>query len=190
VRRNAATGALDVVATGVERLDGLSLGAPSYYVTTGFSQRPKRLALDRLGALYATSKALTIAGIDSAKGIAKVRPDTHVTLFALALGDPQGVALAPDGSLYAADGERGGLIRFRAPPAPTLDALPEFFNHKPLAGTGTADAGARVDVFVDDATKPMSVVAGKDGRLTDPSRCALTRPTRWRSSRRRAAATA
>ena len=53
--------------------------------------------------------------------------------------------------LYVADGNSGRVLRFRAPPAPTL-SVHHVNNQTPLTGTGTTEPNARVDVFL--TTRP------------------------------------
>jgi hypothetical protein len=146
-------------------LPGGGLGAPSYLLSAGV-KRPVGLALDRLGALYVTAPEVGRRGHKAKDAVGKIHPDGHLTEFARELEDPQGAALGPDGSLYVADGHGGRLIRFRAPPAPTFTGLPEFTKLSSLTVTGTAQAHARVDVFVNDATTPTSVTATGGGAFT------------------------
>ncbi len=142
-----------------------SLGAPLIWVETGLKQ-PVGLVLDRLGAFYVSSKELAV-GIDTAKrAVGKVHPDARLSAFAEHLEDPQGVALGPEGSLYLADGKAGRLLRFRAPPAPVLDALPAFTNQSPLPAGGTTEPAARVDLFVNDAATPVTGASDASGAFS------------------------
>ncbi len=141
-----------------------SLGTPTTWVGTGLKQ-PVGLVLDALGSVYVSSKELTVDTDTSKRAIGKVHPDAHVTDFAANLSDPQGMAVAPDGALYLADGKSGRLYHFAAPVAPNLDAFPTFTNQATLSVTGTTEAGAEVDVFVNDATSATSGVADSTGRF-------------------------
>jgi RHS repeat-associated protein len=141
-----------------------SLGAPVTWLGTGLKQ-PMGLVLDTLGAVYVSSKELTVEADTSKRAIGKVHPDVHLTDFAANLTDPQGVALGADGALYLADGKAGRLLRFRAPAAPALDALAEFTNQASVSVSGSTEAGARVDVFVNDATSAVSGTADAGGHF-------------------------
>jgi RHS repeat-associated protein len=138
-----------------------TLGAPTAWISTGLKQ-PVGLVLDALAALYSSSKELTTDVDTSKRAIAKVHQDLHLSDFASNLTDPQGLALDPDGSLYLADGKGGRLLRFRAPAPPTLSA-PAFTKLSPLTVTGTTEAGARVDLFLNDATTPVTATADSAG---------------------------
>jgi RHS repeat-associated protein len=145
-------------------LPGGALGAAATWVATGLKQ-PVGLGIDALQALYVASKELTIESDAAKRAVGKVHPSAHLSDFASNLSDPQGVALGRDGALYVADGKSGRLYRFRAPPAPILGALPRFSRTATLAVSGTTEAGARVDVFMNDATHAMSARADAAGRF-------------------------
>jgi len=88
------------------------------------------------------------------------------------------------GNLYVADGHTGRVFRFRAPPAPVFAALPAFTNQSPLTVGGTADPGARIDLFVNDAATPVG--AAKPPNV--PSASASGRRSPWRSASQRSSA--
>jgi RHS repeat-associated protein len=196
--RLAGDGTAIVVATGINRVEGLarvnghllaasrglasrrtpagtllrypvladgSLGAPVAWVTIGL-QQPLGLAADALAAVYVTSKHLTIEEDRAHRAIAKAHPDAHVTGFASDLSDPRGLAFGPDGALYVADGKSGRLLRFRAPAVPSLDALASATNQPTATVSGTTEADARVDVFVNEATTPTTVASEATGAFT------------------------
>jgi sugar lactone lactonase YvrE len=189
VRRDPSTGQLDVVATDVHQLEALALNStalfaaavwveglppaegviarypllpdgrlapPTYFVPDGL-QNPRGLVLDELASLYVTPRS---------RAIVKVHGDAHLTPFAVSLADPRGLALGPDGSLYVADGRSGRLLRFRAPPAPSLAGLPAFTRESPLTVSGTAVPIARVDLFVNDATTAVTGFADNRGAFS------------------------
>src|SRR6266545_4863519 len=133
------------------------LDPPAYFVPAGI-QDPRGVVLDQLAALYATTLSLPAGNRASSSAIVKAHADAHLTPFATSLADPRGLALGPDGSLYVADGHSGRLVRFRAPPPPSLAQLPAFTNAAPLAVSGTAVPNARVDLFVNDATPTINFV--------------------------------
>jgi len=128
-------------------------------------KKPLGLARDRLGALYVTTKELTLATDRSKRAVAKLHPDTHVTLFGEHLAGPEGLAVDREGNLYVADGDAGRILRFAAPPPPTL-TTPAFTNQTTLAASGTAQARARVDVFVGAATTPATADASATGTFS------------------------
>ncbi len=138
------------------------LGAPAPWVDTGLKQ-PVGLAPDALSALYVSSKELSTELDTARRAIGKVHPDRHLSTFAQHLDDPQGLALAPDGSLLLADGRVGRLLRFRAPAAPVLDPLPTSTALASLAVTGTTEPSAYLDLFVNDANPPITGTAGAAG---------------------------
>src|SRR5881396_3053423 len=124
-----------------------TLGAPATLVDAGL-KRPIGLALDALAAIYVSTRRLTVETEIARRAIGKIHTDGHLTDFAGHLIDPQGLAFDAGGALYLADGKAGRLLKFRAPPAPTLTA-PAFADRSPLTITGAANPGARVDLCVD-----------------------------------------
>ena len=141
------------------------LDPPAYFVPAGI-QDPRGVVLDQLAALYATTLSLPAGNRASSSAIVKAHADAHLTPFATSLADPRGLALGPDGSLYVADGHSGRLVRFRAPPPPSLAQLPAFTNAAPLAVSGTAVPNARVDLFVNDATTAITGASDTTGAFT------------------------
>ncbi len=144
-------------------LSGGALGPPTVFLDTGLQQpvglmQPGQFAL--VTGLY-TGFRETSGPVDPVKrAIGKVRLDATVTAFAASLGDPRGLTLGPDGSLYLADGTAGRLLRFRAPAPPLLDPLPAFTNQTTITVTGTADPGVRIDIVVLVNTTLTTVVTG------------------------------
>lgn len=174
-----ADGHASVVAGGFRRVDGLAAGGDVLYAATrerggdaddvaivalslgpgGGLRRlplarplkdPRGVAIDRLGALFVGARDVDEGREVFRRAVAKVRADGATTVFAWALEDPQGVAFAERGDLFVADGGRGRVLRFAAPAAPVLAALPAFTNQSPSTLRGRAEAGARVDVFAND----------------------------------------
>lgn len=141
-----------------------SLGTPATWVGTGVKQ-PMGLAADVLHAVYVASKELLVEDDRTKRAIGKVHPDAHVTDVGASFTDPQGLALGPDGALYLADGRAGALLRFPAPPAPAL-SVPDVTSHTTLTATGTTQAGARLDLFVDEATTGVWTTADATGAFT------------------------
>lgn len=141
------------------------LGAPVSFVGTGLKQ-PVGLAPDHLSALYLSSKELFGDGDPAKRVIGKVHHDLHLTAFAQQLEDPQGVAFGPDGALYLAEGRAGRLLRFWAPPPPTVNALPSFTNQSPITVSGATEPNARVDIFVNDATTAVTGLSNTAGAFT------------------------
>ena len=140
------------------------LGTAISWIGMGLRQ-PVGVAGDALGAVYVASKELTLEKDSAKRALGKVQPGGVLTGFAENLSDPQGLALAPDGDLYVADGKSGRLYRFRAPSAPRLQ-IPARFSVSPIATiTGTTQADARVDVFVNDTLHAVSSLVGATGRF-------------------------
>jgi sugar lactone lactonase YvrE len=99
--------------------DGKAGRAVAYGPSDQFEQ-PRGLAVDRLGALYLTTKELELGHRESKRAIAKLHTAGEVSLFAARLEDPQGLAFDADGNLYLTDGESGRVLKFVAPAAPTV----------------------------------------------------------------------
>lgn len=144
----SASGATGTVLAFPILPDG-TLGSPATWVTTSLKQ-PVGIAPDALGAVYVSSKELTAETDPVKRAIGKIHADGRLTAFAESLDDPQGLALAPDGSLYLADGRAGRLVRFPAPSPPTLAALPAFTTQAALPVAGSSVAGARIDIRIED----------------------------------------
>jgi RHS repeat-associated protein len=191
----AADGAVTVVATGINDVEGLArlngdllvasrglaghrtragtllrypvlagggLGAPVSWVSTGL-QQPTGVAVDALASVYVTSKHATIGEDRAHRAVSKVHADAHVTGFASHLADPLGLAVAPDGALYVADGKSGRLLRFRAPAVPSLDPLAAATSAPTAVVSGITEAGARVDIFLDEVSVPVTVASEATG---------------------------
>ncbi len=126
-------------------------------------KKPVGLARDRLGSLYLTTQELGLGEDPERRGIAKLHAEAHLTLFAASLKAPHGLALDASGHLYVADGKR--VLRFLAPPVPAVSA-PGFTNRSPLSVTGRTDPKAVVDLFVNQAAAPVSVIADATGAFT------------------------
>lgn len=116
-------------------------------------KRPVGLALDRLGALYLTTRALDLTEDPARQALGKLHPDGSLTPFASMLDDPQGLDVDAAGHLYVADGRSGRVIRFRAPVPPTLASLPDFMSQDPLTVRGSTEPGARLDLFTHDGAR-------------------------------------
>jgi hypothetical protein len=141
--------------------DGAAGRAQAYGPREQFED-PRGLALDQLGALYLTTEELELGDDESEDAIAKLHGDGVVTRFAARLEDPQGLAFDAAGHLYVADGKAGRVLKFRAPPAPALQA-PTATRQSPVTIHGTAERGARVDLFINEAAAPVSIVADRAG---------------------------
>jgi len=132
----------------VYRLPILADGSsgPLHAVATGVLRRPVGIVADRLGALYVSAPTTQVDGDRARHAIVKLDPDGSVTTFASRLTAPCGLALDRHGNLYVADGER--ILRFLAPPAPRVAAVPRFTNQAILGLTGLVVPDARVDVLL------------------------------------------
>jgi sugar lactone lactonase YvrE len=120
---------------------------PLQSLATGEFARPVGLATDRLGARFLSARSLAhqpwLGHV-----IVKVGHDGSATLFAARLDDPRGLAFAPDGSLYLADGNSGRILRFAAPRAPVVDEFPPAVTgERQVALRLRAEAGARLTVL-------------------------------------------
>ena len=142
-----------------------SAGVPQPLGPADEFKKPVGLGRDRLGALSLTTKELDLQEDHSRRAVAKLHPSGAVTLYAENLDKPQGVAFDSDGNLYVADGPSGRVLRFRAPPPPTVSA-PALTNQSPVEITGTTLPGARVDLFVSAAAAPLTVTADAAGAFT------------------------
>jgi sugar lactone lactonase YvrE len=140
------------------RNDG-SLGSPAPWLDTGLKQ-PRALAIDRSSVLYVSSKEVTDLDDPARRAIGKVRADDRLTAFAHNLDDPNGIAFGPDGALYVADGTSGRVLKFVAPPRPTLTSAFDFTRQPTLAIAGTAQPGSRVDVIRDDLLAGTAIADG------------------------------
>lgn len=128
-------------------------------------KHPLGLARDRLGALFLTADKVGRSRDKAQQAVVKLHPDAQASVLARDLGDPQALAFDGDGNLLVADGRRGRVVRFRAPPGPTLN-IREFISQLPFPLAGTTEGGARVDVFLNDATTPVSVSATTTGAFS------------------------
>jgi len=134
----------------------IRLGPPDQF------KKPVGLVRDHLGALYFTTTEVDLLEDKPRRAVAKLHPTAAVTLYAESLDKPQGLALDADGNLYVADGSSGRVLRFRAPPAPTLTA-PAITDQSPLTLTGATRPAARVDLFANGATAPATLTADAAG---------------------------
>jgi hypothetical protein len=111
-------------------------------------RRPVGPAIDVLGAVF-------VAGLDAgSRGhhdrdrgvIAKGLPDGRWVVFASSLDRPRALALDAAGHLWVTDADdRGRLLRFRAPSAPSVTG-PAVTAESPLTLSGLAEGGSQVTV--------------------------------------------
>ena len=122
-------------------------------------EKPLGLVLDALGALYVSAEELELPGKDAKDAIGKVALTGMVSRFASKLERPRGLALDTFGNLYVADDrgdKKGRIIRFRAPPLPTL-IVPSFTNQSQLTVQGTTEPQSRIDAFLNSASLPFTI---------------------------------
>jgi sugar lactone lactonase YvrE len=155
-------GGADGVIVRVPIAAGGQAGPPAALSERDRFKKPVGLARDRLGALFVTTKELTLVQDRSRRAVAKLHLDGRATRFAENLDAPQGIAFDAAGNLYVADGDGGRVLRVPAPAAPRLSA-PEVTNRADVTIAGTTAAAARVDAFVDDAGRPATVRADEAG---------------------------
>jgi len=126
-------------------------------------ERPVGLAVDRLGVLYASAASTILDGPRSSQAIVKLRPDGAASTFATGLEDPRGLAFDSLGHLYVADGNSGRVLRFLAPPPPTLAAVAPFTRLASIALSGSTAPHARVDALIEDGGAPITTTASATG---------------------------
>ncbi|HEX6210996.1 MAG TPA: NHL repeat-containing protein, partial [Methylomirabilota bacterium] len=129
-------------------------------------ERPVGLAVDRLGALYVSAAATILDGPRAPHAVAKFRPDGAATAFAASLDGPRGLAFDRQGHLYVADGNAGRVLRFLAPPAPTLAGVPSFTSQPSITLGGSTVPQARVDAFAGEDDRPVTTAASATGSFT------------------------
>jgi sugar lactone lactonase YvrE len=144
-----------------------SAGPPTRLGPSDQFKKPVALARDRLGALYLTTRELELLEDRSKRAVAKLHRTALVTLYAENLEKPQGVALDGDGNLYVADSGSGRVLRFHAPAAPAV-RTPAVTKQSPVNVIGTTQAKARVDLFLNDAPMPSTVIADTAGAFAAP----------------------
>ena len=160
---NSAAGVVYRIAI----LDG-GAGSSATPLSGAAVEKPVGLARDRLGALWLTAKELSLAEDKSKRVVAKLDASGGITLFALNLDDPKGLAFGREGHLYVADGASGRVVRFRAPAAPTL-RMPSLTRESAITVTGTTEPDARVEIFVEGApTAVATVTADSTGAFSAP----------------------
>ena len=162
--RRGAAGA-DGVVLQIPILPGARAGAPVPLGLNGSFAKPTTLAQDRLGALFVTTLELGIEGQRAGRALAKLHPDTRVSLFAGDVDRPQGMAFDQAGHLYLADGASGRILRFLAPPAPGLDRLDAITREPSVSVRGAAIRESRVDGRVDGGNGLFTTLSGSDGRF-------------------------
>ena len=139
---------------------------PVSRLTQSEIKKPFGLVRDPLGALYVSAEELELSK-KVKDGIGKVASDGTVTRFAAKLKKPRGLALDSFGNLYVADdngGKKGRIIRFRAPPPPTIN-IPAFTKQNPLTVGGATEPNSRIDAFLNDSAVPVPPQA-KDGSFS------------------------
>jgi sugar lactone lactonase YvrE len=129
-------------------------------------ERPKAVAIDRLGALFISAPTVRVDAQRSLQAIVKLGTSGDGVVFAARLDSPRGIAFDSHGHLYVADGNAGRVLRFLAPAPPALTGLPRFTNRTPLALSGTTLPNARIDVLTDTLPVPIASLAGASGGFT------------------------
>ena len=142
-----------------------SAGAIVPLAITERIERPVGVARDHVGALFVTGRTLKVDPQHRQNIIAKVRTDGALALFASDLDDPRGLAWDAAGNLHATDGSAGRVLRFAAPPAPSLDPLPAFSRQSTVNVTGTTAGDAQVTVTIDDDAA-IQATADRLGRFS------------------------
>jgi hypothetical protein len=148
VRPDGTAGPTEILLRGTRRLE------------------PVGLAVDRLGALFASVQA---AGRGHERGgVITHGPAGEFVTLASTLRSPQGVAFEPAGHLLVVEGVPARQVRrFRAPSSPEV-VVPPFTNLSPLALGGRAAPGSLVQVFgaLPGAPLAAAVAAAAGGAFT------------------------
>ena len=151
---------------GVYRIPILSsgrAGTPRPYGASDRLEKPRGLAVDHVGALYATGKELRLGRRDAVHVIAKIHLDGTVTPFAWNLDRrAQGLAFDGDGNLYVTDGRDGHVLRFGAPSAPVLSA-PRFTKQPVITLSGTTEVETAIDAYINGKATPVTTGPDKFG---------------------------
>jgi sugar lactone lactonase YvrE len=126
-------------------------------------ERPVGLAIDRVGVLYASAASTILDGPRSSQAIVKIRPDGAASTFATGLEDPRGLAFDSLGHLYVADGNAGRVLRFLAPPPPTMAAVAPFTRLVTIGLSGFTSPHARVDALIEDGGASITTIASATG---------------------------
>lgn len=159
-----------LLAHGVRDPEGLAIHDGALYVATRESilrvplagagaqehadtlRKPIGLAVDAAGVLFATAHRLAITDEHITGVIARMDQSGTADLFASGADEAQGLAFDGDGNLYLADAKAGLVVRFLAPRPPTVAAPPAWTSAAAVTLAGHAEAEARVDAAVGDAT--------------------------------------
>jgi sugar lactone lactonase YvrE len=128
-------------------------------------RRGAGLARDRLGALWLSVQDATIGGVRLHDVVVKLS-SSRTAVFAQSLEEPRDLAFSLDGDLYVIDARADRILRFRPPPPPTVDAVPQAVSSTALPLRGVATPDARIDVFVNDAENAATTISGTDGSFT------------------------
>jgi hypothetical protein len=143
---------------------GGTAGTPAMLGSGDQLKKPQGLATDMLSALFLTTKELSVAEDRTKRAVGKLDLSGRLTSYAAGLAGPQGLAFDSAGHLYVTDGAR--VLRFRAPPAPILDALPEVARTVSLTVRGMTEPQASVGAFVNDDATGATTLADTAGRFS------------------------
>jgi len=127
-------------------------------------RKPVGVAVDGAGTLFATAHRLDGADEHVDGVIARLDRAGAAELFASGAEKPQGLAFDRDGNLYLTDRKAGLVVRFAAPRAPAMAAVPAWTNAPNVALAGHAEAEARVEAVVGDTT--VQAFAGSAGAFS------------------------
>jgi hypothetical protein len=145
-------------------LAGGRAGSPKLHGASERLEIPRGLAVDHVGALYATARELRLDRRDARHVVAKVHADGTVTPFAWNLDRlAQGLAVDGNGNLYVTDGRH--VHRFRAPSAPALSA-PRFTRQPVITLRGTTEGEAVVDAYVNGNATPITTQPDASGMFS------------------------
>jgi hypothetical protein len=139
-------------------------GPPAVLGPADRLKKPQGLTTDMLSALFLTTKELTMAEDRIKRAVGKLDLSGRLTSYAAGISGPQGLAFDAAGHLYVAGGSR--VLRFRAPPAPTLNGLPDVTRNVSLTVTGMTVPQARVAAFVNDDPIGATALADTAGHFS------------------------
>src|SRR5262245_23492465 len=153
----------DGVVYEIPILAGGLAGDPKTYAAHTGLKRLRGLALDHVGAPFVAAEKLR-HGHEGAKDVvAKLAADGTLTRFASNLEEPaEGLAFDVDGNLYVSEGRGGRVLRFRAP-SPPVFSTPRVTRERVITVSGTTEAGATVDLYLDPGAAPLTQVADTTG---------------------------
>ena len=188
VRHIRLDGRSEIVAggSGSSGDGGNAVGASLYQISSITVSRDGLLYIGELGRVREVDQngiISTIAGDGTGGGYA----GDNGPAGAAKMGHPSGLAVAPDGTIYLADGENnrvravrpslpGAVLTDIATPSPSGDEVYLFNRNGRHLSTFDALTGARTALFAYDTAGRLQSVTDVDGRVTTVERDSTGRP--------------